>query len=218
MGNIAGILTALGQLGGAQDMYDRALELQRKLLATDHPEIATTLSNLGALYRRRKDYEAAIPVFLEALAIRSKVFPPDHPAVLTSQNMLAVSHQDQGEPGKALELAQAVLSAREAKLGEHTQVAGSYYTVGSILKALGRLSESDTHLRRSIEIYGSQLPSDHLDRVRPMAFLGQSLAERGKAAEARPLLEEALRVRRGKLPTEHPAVQSLEGILRSLIE
>ncbi|MEM8713548.1 MAG: tetratricopeptide repeat protein, partial [Planctomycetota bacterium] len=190
------------------------LALQRELLPSGHPEIATTLSNTGAMHRRAGNYAAAVPLLEEALAMREKVFPVDHPAVLTSQNMLAVSYQDQGRTKDALALARKVLAARRAKLGEHPQVAGSYYTIGSLLTVLEDHEAAEEHLRRSIAIYSATLPTDHLDRVRPMAFLGESFLKQSRVEDAIPLLEESLRVRRKLLSGDHPEVTQLEDALR----
>ncbi len=216
LGNIAGIYSNLGDLKKAEEHYNACLELQRRVLPPGHPEIGTTLSNIGATHRRAHKFELAVPLFEEALAIREKVFPPGHHAILTSQNMLAVSYQDMGKPEKALELAKKVLDAREAQMGSHRQVAGSYYTVGSILDVLGRYDESDEHLKRAVEIFRAELPADHLDLARPLASLGESLAKRGQDAAARPFLTEALTIRKGKLPPDHRAVRHVQGILDGL--
>lgn len=218
LGNIAGILVQLGQMDEAAKMYVSALGLQRRVLPEGHHEIATTLSNMGSMYRRSGQHDKAVPFFEEALAIRDRAFPAGHPALLTSRNMLALSYHDQGRLQEALVLAEDVLRARKAKLGSHTQVAGSLYSVGSILQALGRKDEADEHVRQAIEIYRSELPAGHLDLARPLAFLGKALVGRGRDSEARPYLEESLSIREAKLPADHPSVTSVRELLHSLTQ
>lgn len=218
MGNIAGILVQLGELDEAREMYEASLEVQRRVLPEGHHEIATTLSNMGAMHRIAGQPDLAVPLFEEALRIRRGVFPSDHPTLLTSLNMLAISYQDQGRNAEALELAEEVLRRREAKLGSHRETAGSLLTVGSILAALGRHDEADEHMLRSIEMYRNELPKGHLDAVRPMVTLGTAWVRRGRGEEARPYLEEALEARRAKLPPGHPAIARVEEVLRSITQ
>ncbi|QDV04779.1 Serine/threonine-protein kinase PknB [Planctomycetes bacterium Poly30] len=218
LGNIGGILVQLGELEEASQHYTAALEMQRRVLPQDHPEIATTLSNMGVMHRVAREYDEAVPLFEEALRIREATYPGDHPAVLTSRNSLAMSYQDQGRTEEALELAKKVLEGREAKLGVHRETAGSLYAVGSLLDALGRSAEADGHLSRSIETYRAVLPAGHLDIARPIAFMGSALLRRGQNDAARPYLEEALAMRRKKLPPEHPDVVRLEESLRSMTQ
>lgn len=206
MGNIAGILTRLSEFEEADQLYSAALDLQKRILPDGHHEIATTLSNYGNMLRLQERYAEAVPYLEEALAIRKKALPPDHPAVLTSLNMLAISYSDQGRLEESLALAQEVLARRQAKLGEHTQVAGSLLTVGATLRKLGRVEEAEDHIRRSLEMYRGALSDDHLDVARVQQHLGLLLAGMGRTDEALVELEAALAKRKARLQPDHPDV------------
>jgi len=56
----------------------------QKALGPDHPQVATSLNNLAALYNVQGRYFESEPLFKRALAIRAKVLGPDHPQVATS--------------------------------------------------------------------------------------------------------------------------------------
>ncbi len=206
MGNIAGILSWLGEFEEAEQLYSAALDLQKRILPAGHHEIATTLSNYGNMLRQRKRYAEAVPYLEEALAIRKKALPADHPTVWTSLNMLAISYMDQGRLEESLQLAQEVLAGRQAKLGDHTQVASSLLTVGATLRKLGRMEDAEDHLRRSLAMYRGALSDDHLDVARVQHHLGRLLASMGRTDEALVELRAALETRSANLRPDHPDV------------
>jgi tetratricopeptide (TPR) repeat protein len=78
-----------------------AVEHDRILLGTSHPEYATTLHNLARLFADLKQYEEAIPRFEEALAIRQKVFGDQHERTVRTAKELAGVCQlaAQSDPG-----------------------------------------------------------------------------------------------------------------------
>ena len=47
-------------------------------MGPDHPDVATALNNLAALYSRLERYDEAEPLLRRSLAIREKVLGPDH--------------------------------------------------------------------------------------------------------------------------------------------
>jgi tetratricopeptide (TPR) repeat protein len=48
-------------------------------LPPNHPQLATHLNNLAALYRSQGKYSEAEPLYLEALAISEQSLDSDHP-------------------------------------------------------------------------------------------------------------------------------------------
>ncbi|MEA3450513.1 MAG: tetratricopeptide repeat protein, partial [Bacteroidota bacterium] len=99
------------QFTKAQPLYEEALEIYREL-AKDNPRtylpyVATTLNNLGELYRTNIDFKQAEPILKEALQIRrelAKENPRTYlPYVATTLNNLANLHSDKNEFAAALE-------------------------------------------------------------------------------------------------------------------
>ena len=74
-------------------MYKRALAIYEKTFGAEHPEVATSLSNLGELYRLQGRYTEAEPMAKRALDLREKALGPDHPQVGISLNNLALLYQ-----------------------------------------------------------------------------------------------------------------------------
>jgi tetratricopeptide (TPR) repeat protein len=110
------------------------------VLGPDHPDVATSLNNLAALYRAQGHYEEAAPLYQRALAIRERVLGPDHPDVATSLNNLAFLYQAQGRYAEAEPLYQRALAICEEVLGPaHPRVA----TVRENYAALREAMQSD---------------------------------------------------------------------------
>ena len=72
-------LQARGRYEQAAPLVERALAILEKVLGGEHPNVATSLSNLALLYRAQGRYEQAAPLYARALAIREKVFGGEHP-------------------------------------------------------------------------------------------------------------------------------------------
>ncbi|MEL6438977.1 MAG: tetratricopeptide repeat protein, partial [Cyanobacteria bacterium J06621_8] len=51
----------------------------KQLLGEQHPDLATSLNNLAALYDSQERYESADPLYQKALAILEATLGEDHP-------------------------------------------------------------------------------------------------------------------------------------------
>ncbi len=67
----------------AEPLYQRALAIREKQVGPEHPDIATDLNNLAALYRAQGKYEQAEPLYQRALAIVEKQLGPQHSTTAT---------------------------------------------------------------------------------------------------------------------------------------
>ena len=71
--------------GGAETLYVRSLEISKRRLGLEHPDVATGLNNLAGLYRMQGRYADAESLYLWSLEIDEKALGPDHPDVATDQ-------------------------------------------------------------------------------------------------------------------------------------
>ncbi len=71
----------------------KALEVAEKNVGPHHPDVATSLNNLGLLYDTQGQYAQAEPLYKRSLAIREKALGPDHPLVGASLNNLAALYR-----------------------------------------------------------------------------------------------------------------------------
>ena len=67
----------------------QALELRKRLLGDEHPDVATSLNNLALLYDSQGRYSEADPLLVQALELRKRLLREEHPHVAASLNNLA---------------------------------------------------------------------------------------------------------------------------------
>ena len=79
----------MGDYAKAEPLFQEALRIRQKFLGPEHPETATSLHNLGELYKAMGEYAKAEPLLQEALRIRQKFLGPEHPETATSLNNVA---------------------------------------------------------------------------------------------------------------------------------
>ena len=74
-------------------MFLRALRIREETLGPDHPDVAYSCNNLGALYFNQGQFSQAEIVLSRALRIRQRTLPADHPLVaLSRQRLQLVMH------------------------------------------------------------------------------------------------------------------------------
>ncbi len=110
--------------------------MREALLGPDHPDVASSLDTLGAIYRAQGKYALAVPVYKRALAIYDQAFGGNHPDVAISLNNLGSLYLDQGQ----YELAELLLK-RSLVILENSFGAG--HPDAAIVRAnLARLDET----------------------------------------------------------------------------
>ena len=119
-------LRGAGKFVEALPPGERALEIRRKVLGPEHPDVASSLNTLGVIYSRRGDFEKAEQLLKSALEIWEKALGPEHPNVAIALFNLANVRRTRGDFDEAEQLHQRALRIRETTLGpEHPDLASS---------------------------------------------------------------------------------------------
>jgi CHAT domain-containing protein/tetratricopeptide (TPR) repeat protein len=83
-----------------REIVERAVAIKEKTLGPTHPDLATSLINLGVQRTLAGDPAAATPLIERALAIREAAFGPDHvsvaDALIKLGGLLITLHDDEG--------------------------------------------------------------------------------------------------------------------------
>ncbi|WP_043996543.1 tetratricopeptide repeat protein, partial [Microcystis aeruginosa] len=85
-----------GKYNEAIPLAEQALAIRKQQLGDNHPDTATSLNNLAALYESQGRYSEAEPLYKQALAIRKQQLGDNHPLTATSLNSLAGLYYSQG--------------------------------------------------------------------------------------------------------------------------
>jgi tetratricopeptide (TPR) repeat protein len=146
----------------AEPLYQKALAIQRQALGPDHPDVATSLSNLALLYQAQGKYEQARPLYQQALAIQRRALGPDHPDVAKSLSNLAGLHQAQGKSEQAESLLQQALAIQRQTLGsEHPDLAKNLSNIAGLYQEQGKYELAEPLYQQALAIYRQSLGSEH---------------------------------------------------------
>src|SRR5271157_5103328 len=181
------------------------LAIRRKSLPPDHPDLATSLNNLGNVQRELREYAAAKQCYQQALAIRRKSLPPDHPDLADSLNNLGAVQNALREHAAAKQSHEQVLAIRRKSLPpDHPDLATSLNNLGAVQDALREHAAAKQSHQEALAICRKSLPANHPEIADSLNNLGVVQDELREYAAAKQSFEEALAIRRKSLPPDHP--------------
>jgi len=246
-------LNAQGKYAQAQPLYEKALEIRRRLLTDDHPEIARNYIQLAFNLEHRGKSAETESLFRKALTIQLRTLGEEHPETATCYNGVAYNLGQQGRHDEAERLYRKALATRIKALGEyHRDTLQVYNNLASNhskqltdanekgakqlneqidkatkadrwndaidraqeLLALRTRAQGPKHFETvdaewRLKTLRRVAPMPEKDRVAyqsadTMSEQATTLKDQGKYAQAQPLLEKALEIRRRLLTDDHP--------------
>src|SRR5262249_61119644 len=91
----------MGSCAKALPLAQQVLEVCKKARGENHPNYATGLNNLAALYWAMGDYDKALPLAQQALELTKKALGEGHPAYAPGLDNLAAMYpkrRDEKQP------------------------------------------------------------------------------------------------------------------------
>lgn len=92
------------------------------------------------------------------------------------------------------------------------------HAIANSLRAIGRLDDSEPHLRRALELRRAHLGANHLDTLRALANLASLRLEQGRLSEAQQLTYDAVEGLRATLGPDHAMTLGVMNNLAQLYE
>ncbi|QHG18398.1 tetratricopeptide repeat protein [Nostoc sp. ATCC 53789] len=198
---------AQGLYNQALPWYEQCLEVTKKRLGEEHPDVALSLNNLAALYDSQGRYSEAEPLYIQALALTRKLLGEERPSVALSLNNLAALYDSQGRYSEAEPLFIQALALRRKLLGEeHPDVALSLNNLAALYRSQGRYSEAEPLYIQALALRRKLLGEEHPDVAASLNNLAALYYFQGRYSEAEPLYIQALALYRKLLGEEHPDV------------
>ena len=189
----------------AAKYHKKSLEILRKSLPPDHPDLATAYNNIGMVYASMGEYLKALEYCEKSLEICKKRLPPDHPDLATSYNNIGMVYANMGEYSKALEYYEKSLEICKKRLPpDHPYLASSYNNIGSVYNSIGEYSKALEYCEKSLEIWRKSLPPDHPLLATSSNNIGMVYDSMGKYAKALEYYEKSLEIMKKSLPPDHP--------------
>jgi eukaryotic-like serine/threonine-protein kinase len=202
--NLGSLLRDREEFDAARQLLERALELGRKTFGNESVWIADMLASLGDLARARGDLKAARGLLDESLRMHLRLLDPTHIALVAPLTYLARFHIATGHAPDAIPLLERALAISEKSHGpDHPEVASVLVDLAMAYDATGRLSAAEATAHRALVIERKVLAPDHVSLVPALTTLGHILIQQHRASEARPYLDEAVKIAAAKLPDHH---------------
>jgi len=197
-----------GRLDGCEPLCRRALAIHTKVLGFEHPDTATSLNNLAAVFREQGKLVEAESLCRQALEIRLRVLGKEHPDTASSLHSVALLFRRMRNLNEAEQMFRSALSIREGLPGglEHPDTARTLNSLGRLLLDQHRLDEAEQICRRALLIYEKLNPS-HPDIAFTMARLAEVLHAQEKISEAKKLFEQSLGIYEQTLGSDHPRTE-----------
>ncbi len=194
-----------GKYAAAQPVFEKALEIRRRLLTDDHPETASSYDDVGESLKGQGKYAAAQPLYEKALQIQRRALTDDHPDTAISYTYLGLSLNAQGKHAQAQLLLEKALEIFRRLLSDnHPFTAVSYGNLAGSLAAQAKHAQAQPLLEKALEIRRRLLTDDHPHTANSYNNLALNLHAQGEYAQAQPLLEKALEIHRRALTDNHP--------------
>ena len=187
----------------AVSCYDRALAIYEQVYqeAPNHPDIASTLNNLGNTWLALGDARQAVSFYDRALAIYEQVYQetPNHPDIASTLNNLGAAWGALGDARQAVSFYQRALAIYEQLCQEtpnHPDIANTLNNLGLAWRVLGDARQAVSFLERALamreQVY--QEAPNHPDIAMTLNNLGLAWGALGDARQAVSFLERALAI------------------------
>lgn len=198
------LLQVQGRFSDAEPLFQKSAAILEKVLPAAHPDIATSLNNLGFQYQVTDRLDEAESLYKRALALREKARPQNMLLVADSLNNLAQVLKLQGRMAEADTLLRRALELRAKQLPPtHVLIAQSLANLSGVLEAEGRFRDAEPLIRRAEAIRQGLQGPDHPEVAGITAKLALNLSKQSRLDEAAAMFERALLLRARSQPADH---------------
>ena len=204
MDTMGNVYNDLGLYDQAEGLLRESLEIRKRVLGNENPEVATSLHNLAKVLYRKNDYDGAEACYREALAMQRKLLGNEHPDVAETLNFLALVMDEKGDYDGAEALLREALAVRRKLFGnEHLDVAMTLNGLAGVLDDKGDDAAAEALVRDALGKLRKLLGNEHPDVSYTLNILGEVSSHEGKFAEAEKAFRESLEIGRKILPPDH---------------
>ena len=205
--NLAYIKAKQGEYEKAIEFYEKSLEIRRKTLPPNHPDVASSYNNIAVVYCNMGEYSKALSFCEKSLDIDQKTLPPNQPSLATSYNNTAGVYHNMGEYSKALSFYEKSLEIRRKTLPpNHPDVASSYHNIAVVYHNMGECLKALSFYEKSLQIYQKTLPPNHPSLATSYNNIAEVYSNMGEYSKALSFYEKSLEIYQKTLPPNHPDV------------
>jgi eukaryotic-like serine/threonine-protein kinase len=190
----------------AKQTYERALEVDQRMLGDDHPRIAMHLHNLAVVAQNLGDLARAEELYRDAIRRKERAYGVGDPQTADAKINYGMLLHREGRLAEAEPLLRSALESTLKQYGpNHINVGYARVSLGMLLHDKGDLSDAEEEFRRALVIYDKSLPLDHQWRAAALMHLARLLVDRGNATEALALSDQSLKIWTATSPASSPS-------------
>lgn len=200
-------LRASNRLPEAIRVAETALEVAKRAFPGAGSPLATSYEKLGELLDQKGDRASAKAYLLKAHATLEKVKTPDQRAIYRSARRLAFLCDNLGQSEEALNFYEKAIAAG-TQLGDlpYSDLGTMLNNVALILRKSGRQKAAEPYYLHALQIYESQLGSNHADVASVLNNLAVFYTNERRYSEAEKIHLRALDIREKVYPATHPDI------------
>jgi eukaryotic-like serine/threonine-protein kinase len=188
---LAEVINALGHLSMRTEPpkslvhFERALALQKSALGDEHPDVASTLANIGAAFYESHERLRGEAVYRQALAMRERTLGPEHHLVATSLHDLALICMTTNRAAEATALQRKALGIAEKIFGPENPNTIVYVKgLAHALEADDKPAEALPLFERALEPLRLRLGENHVRVAETLYAIGTTKMALGRLPEA----------------------------------
>jgi tetratricopeptide (TPR) repeat protein len=200
-------LRASNRLPEAIRVAETALEVAKRAFPGAGSPLATSYEKLGELLDQKGDRPSAKAYLLKTHAILEKIKTPDQRAIYRSARRLAFLCDNLGQSEEALNFYEKAIAAG-TQLGDlpYSDLGTMLNNVALILRKSGRQKAAEPYYLHALQIYESQLGSNHADVASVLNNLAVFYTNERRYSEAEKIHLRALDIREKVYPATHPDI------------
>jgi serine/threonine protein kinase/Tfp pilus assembly protein PilF len=211
--NLGHVYTVQHQWAQARQSYARALEIDRRILGEDTPQVATHLHNLAVVAQNLGDLRQAETLYRDAIAREERAYGAEHPETASARGNYGLLLQREGRLDEAEpQLRSALDVALQVYGANNYNTAYARVSLGMLLHDEGDLKDAESEYRQALAVYDKTLPPDHLYRASVLMYLARLMVDRGRADEALNLSEQSLQILNATAPPSNPSTAQAHAI------
>lgn len=184
-----------GNLGEAEVLYKKTLDLLTKIHGPNHRKVAEANSFIATLYQLQGELQKAEDLSTKTIECCLENWGPKDHLALSALNILVVTYNEMGRLSDAKDLALQVLQILRSKYEpDHLHVAGGMINLAETYRQLWRLKEAETLYMDALEIQLRIGGPEVTNTICTMYSLAVIWASRGRRDQAIALMAECVRL------------------------
>jgi serine/threonine-protein kinase len=195
LNDLAKVYSRSEQWALAKKTYERALEIDRRVLGETHPRVAGRINNLALVAQNMGELSQAESLFREAIRGDVAAYGERHPETLSVKGNYGMLLRQEQRLAEAEPLLRDAVDSSILLYGpDHYKVGYARVNLAILLHDKGDLAASETEFRLALANYDKSLPPNHQNRAVLLMQFAMVLSDRGKAREALTLSEQAMKI------------------------